>query len=162
MAFPVVLKTYVEKIKLMTDRFTKAHAGLVYNDDISLSQLIAKALKYEASIDARNAAAIAFSNSIDTMNQEEAELSKMESAFLMLTGIRFTKDSDEYVWAGGIRQSDANEKRKMTVIENQRLERLRVEAEADQAKAEKERLEAEMVSLKAEVERLRTEKMAYS
>ncbi len=158
MALPIVLKTYVEKINKIVALFSKYHPDIVFNLDISLAILKAKRDAYDLAIDVRNEAAITLNNAILVVNTTEAELSKAESSFLVQVGERFTKDSDEYVWAGGTRQSEAIEKRKATLEENQRLEKLRVEAEAAKAQAEKERLEAEMVALRAEVERLRAEK----
>lgn len=160
MAFPVVLKTYVDKINKIISQFSKYHPDIVYNTDISLSILVAKKNAYDQAIDARNEAAIAFNNAILVMNSAEAELSKAESSFLVQTGERFSKNSDEYVWAGGTRQSEANEKRKATVEENQRLAKQRLEEEVAREKAEKERFEAEMIALKAEIERLKAEKDA--
>lgn len=158
MAFPVVLKTYIEKINKTIETFSKYHPGIIYTSETSLDTLITKKNAYEAAIDARNDAAIVFSNTITAMYKAESELSKVDSSFLTQTGDRFTKNSDEYVWAGGTRQSDANEKRKATFEENQRLEKERLEAANALAEAEKERMIAEMAALKAEVERLKAQK----
>ena len=160
MAFPVILKTYVDKIANILAQFDKYHPGIVYTADTSADSLRAAMINYAATIEVRNAAAITFSDSIIAMDNAQAEVFKQESSFLLQTGARFTKDSNEYVWAGGIRQSEANAKRRMTIEENQRLEKIRLEEEALKAKAEKERLDAEMVALRAEVERLRAEKDA--
>lgn len=158
MAFPVVLKTYVEKVNKTIETFSKYHPGIVYTHETSLDMLITKRDAYDAAIDNRNAAAVVFDKSIVAMSKAEAELSKVESSFLTQTGDRFTKNSDEYVWAGGTRQSEANEKRKATFEENQRLEKERSEAANALAEAEKERMIAEMAALKAEVERLKAQK----
>ncbi len=160
MAFPVVSKTYVEKINKVVSLFSKYHPGIVFSTETSLDILKAKKDAYDLAIDVRNAAAIAFNNSILVVNSTEAELSKAESSFLVQAGERFTKDSDEYVWAGGTRQSEANEKRKATLEENQRLAKQRLEEENVRIKAEKDRFEAEMIALKAEVERLKAERDA--
>jgi hypothetical protein len=158
MAFPVVLKTYVEKISKIIVTFSKYHPGLVYTPETSLAVLIEKRDILDKLIDIRNEYAIKFSDSIMDVSKAEADLAKVESSFLTQTGDRFTKNSDEYVWAGGTRQSEAVEKRRVTLEENQRLEKLRIETEALQAKAEKERMEAEMAALKAEIERLKAQK----
>ena len=160
MAFPIVLKTYVEKINKVVSLFSKYHPDIVFNTDTSLAILKAKRDAYDQAINVRNETAIAFNNAILVVNTTEAELSKAESSFLVQVGERFTKDSDEYVWAGGTRQSEANEKRKATFEENQRLAKQRLEEETARIKAEKERFEAEMIALKAEVERLKAERDA--
>jgi hypothetical protein len=160
MAFLPVVKTYVEKIDKIINQFTKYHLGIVYKTDISLAILKAKRDAYDNAIDARNKAAAAFSEAINAMYAAQDDLSKQESSFLLHTGSHFTKDSNEYVWAGGIRQSESNDKRKATVEENQRLAKQRLEEETARIKAEKEQFEAEMVALKAEVERLRAERDA--
>jgi hypothetical protein len=159
-AFPVILKTYVDKIANILAQFDKYHPSIVYTADTSADSLRAAMITYDTAIEVRNADAIKFSNSITALDNAAAELSKQESAFLLQTGARFTKDSNEYVWAGGTRQSEVNAKRQATIEENQRLEKIRLEEEAAKAKAEKERVDAEMVALRAEIERLRAEKDA--
>lgn len=158
MAFPVVLKTYVDKINKITTLFDKYHPDIVYKPDVSLSSLKAAKLVYEQAVDERNEAAVILSDKIAAMYLAQGNLSKQESSFLLLTGEQFTKDSNEYVWAGGIRRSDALEKRRLTVEENQRLAKQQAEEEAARVKAEKAQMEADMVALKAELERLKAEK----
>lgn len=158
MALPVVSKTYFDSIKAITDQFDKYRPDVVYKPDVSLSTLKAANLIYEKAIDERNAAAAVLDEKIIALNIAQANVSKQESSFLVQTGEQFTKDSNEYVWAGGTRQSDANEKRKATLEETQRLAKLQAAEEAAKVEAEKAQLAAEMVALKAEVERLRAEK----
>ena len=127
MAIPKVEKTHCNKVQKTIERFSKISPPVVYDANTSLVLLDAANQKLDTAIDARNAAAVALSNAIVAMNNADDDLTKVESSFLLLTGNRFTKDSDEYVWAGGTRQSEAIEKGKMT-----RLDKKKAKAEEDQ------------------------------
>jgi hypothetical protein len=120
MAILKVEKTACDKVQKTIDRFSKIDAQLAYDSNTSLAHLVTAKNKLEGAIDARNAAATAFDAAILAMNDADAELSKLVSSFLILTGNRFTKDSDEYVWAGGTRQSEAIEKAKMTRLDKKK------------------------------------------
>ena len=134
MAILQVEKGNCEKIQKTIDRFSKVSPPVVYDENTSLALLMAAKQKASDAIDARNAVAKAFDAAAIAMNEADAELSKMASSFMLLTGNRFTKDSDEYVWAGGTRQSESAEKAKMTRAMNQKAEEDRLKAEAAQKK----------------------------
>jgi hypothetical protein len=120
MAIPKVEKTHCKKVQKTIERFNKISPPVVYDENTSLVLLDAANQKLSNAIDVRNAAAVALSNAIIAMNEADDDLTKVESSFLLLTGNRFTKDSDEYVWAGGTRQSEAIEKAKTTRLDNKK------------------------------------------
>jgi hypothetical protein len=120
MAIPKVEKTHCKKVQKTIERFNKISPPVVYDANTSLVLLDAANQKLSNAIDVRNAAAVALSNAIIAMNEADDDLTKVESSFLLLTGNRFTKDSDEYVWAGGTRQSEAIEKAKTTRLDNKK------------------------------------------
>jgi hypothetical protein len=122
MAIIEVKKTACDKVQKTIDRFSKISPLVVYDENTSLSQLTAAHSRLNEAIDARNAAAAAFDKTVIAMNEADDVLTKQTSSFLLLTGNRFGKDSDEYVWAGGTRQSDAIQKAKITRLEKQRAQ----------------------------------------
>jgi hypothetical protein len=122
MAILQVEKTHYEKVQKTIERFGKISPPVVYDDNTSLALLTAANTKLNDAIDARNAAAVVLSNSISAMNDADDELTKLESSFRLLTGNRFGRESDEYVWAGGTRQSEGIEKAKLTRLEKQKTQ----------------------------------------
>ena len=136
MAIVKVEKTACEKVQKIIERFSKISPSVVYDENTSLAQLTATNNKLSDAIDARNAAASVLDAAVLTMNAVSTELTTISSSFLLLTGNRFGKDSDEYVWAGGTRQSEAIDKAKNTRLTNQKAEEERLKAE--EAKKKKE------------------------
>jgi hypothetical protein len=122
MAILKVEKTTCEKFGKTIERFSKISPPIVFDENTSLALLAAANNKLNDAIDARNAAASVLNSAIIAMNAADDELTKLGSSFLLLTGNRFGKDSDEYVWAGGTRQSEAIEKAKMTRLEKQKAQ----------------------------------------
>lgn len=117
MAIPQVLKAQIEEVDLIIERFSKLNKPLVFNENTSLATLIAKRTQLNDAIDNRNAKATEFSESIVQMNDSDKDLIKNKSSFLVQVGQVYGKDSDEYVWAGGTRQSESLEKAKNTRLE---------------------------------------------
>lgn len=122
MAILKVEKTACEKVQKTIERFSKISPPVVYDDNTSLAHLIAANNKLSNAIDARNAKAVEFDKAAIEVNDADDELSKLTSSFLLLTGNRFGKESDEYVWAGGTRQSESIQKAKATRLENQKVQ----------------------------------------
>ncbi len=124
MATPLVSKGHIDEVDLIIGRFNKLSKPLVFNENTSLALLIAKRNQALNAIEDRNAKATQFDAAIGTMNNSDKELSKMQSSFLLQVGDFYGKNSDEYVWAGGVRQSDAIERAKLT-----RQEKLKADVE---------------------------------
>ena len=124
MATPLVSKGHIDEVDLIIERFNKLSKPVVFNENTSLALLIARRNQAHAAIEDRNDKATQLDASIVVMNNSDKELSKIQSAFLLQVGAVYGKNSDEYVWAGGVRQSEAIEKAKLT-----RQEKLKAELE---------------------------------
>lgn len=122
MAYSKVSTAQYDEVTLMIERFQKLNKPFEFNENTSLAKLIAKTAAYKAAIDAKNATLEQADKDTATLNEKDSELTKIRSSFKMQIGDLYGKDSDEYVWAGGVRQSEALEKAKAT-----RLERLKAE-----------------------------------
>jgi hypothetical protein len=133
MAFPQLSLSYYEDIKLMSDRFKKAYPTLVFNDNTSLFGLDTVNEAFKSATETRNDLAVKLDAAIIDTPEKQAALEKYAASFKIQVGEKFGKESDEYVWAGGIRPSEIAEKVRRTREEN-KLER---EANAATRKAEK-------------------------
>jgi N-acetylneuraminic acid mutarotase len=128
MAYSKVSTAQYDEINLMIERFQKLNKPFEFNENTSLAKLIAINAEYKAAIDAKNTSLEQVDKDTAKLNEKDSALTKIRSSFRMQIGDLYGKDSDEYVWAGGIRQSEALEKAKAT-----RLERLKAEEEKNKA-----------------------------
>ena len=159
-----VLKTLSEEVDLTIERFEKLEKPVVFNENCSTAILKTHNDEYKAALVEAAAATKALEAARTKRKEKLTQLIQSKSSFLVQAGQKFTKNSDEYEWAGGTRQSEAIEKGRITRIERIQAEAERLKAEEDRLKAEAERqkaeearLKAELESHKAEIERLKTE-----
>lgn len=122
MAIPQVSKTLCDETDVIIARFDKLAKPIVFNENTSLAILKAKNEQCKDIIDARNTAAEHLDACIIAVNNAEKELSKIRSSFMFQAGDVYGRNSDEFVWAGGIRQSEVIEKQKAKRQENQKIE----------------------------------------
>ncbi|MBL7816987.1 MAG: hypothetical protein JNL70_18330 [Saprospiraceae bacterium] len=118
MAYTQVSTTQHDDIQLMIERFQKLNLPFEFNDKTSLAILIAKNKAYKASIEKKNATLEQADADTLDLKEKEADVVKARSSFRTQIGELYGKDSDEYVWAGGVRQSESIEKAKATRMEN--------------------------------------------
>ena len=114
MAYPQVSTTHYDEVKLMIDRFSKINDPLVFNENTSLAIVTAKNEKLGVTVKAQNEAAANLDTCTESYWQSDDELTKAVSSFRIQVGERYGKESDEYVWAGGVRPSEVRAKAAMT------------------------------------------------
>lgn len=152
-----VVKTIITEVDLTLERYGKLEKPVVFNENCSTLTLKADRDAAQAALDEEEAAAKALEAATAKKKEKLQKLVKAKSSFMVQAGQKFTKDSDEYVWAGGTRQSEAIERARITRIEKAHAEAERQKAEEERLKAEAERQKTEEAGLKVEMERQKAE-----
>ena len=147
------LDTYDEN-KLMIDRFKDSKGDYHYNDKTNLIGFEAANEAYKLSILNRNDYATKFDAAVIEVPEKLSALQQYAASFKTQTAETFTKESDEYVRAGGIRPSETAAKIEATRAEN----KLAREAVTAVRKAEAAREKAEAAILKMEEAKQKNEK----
>lgn len=124
MAYSKVSTAQYDEVNLMIERFQKLNKPFEFNANTSLAKLVTTNNEYKAAIDTKNATLAQADEDTLVLSEKDSALAKMRISFRIQIGDLYGKDSDEYVWAGGVRQSEALEKAKAT-----RLERAKAEEE---------------------------------
>ncbi|MEY4937290.1 MAG: hypothetical protein RIS64_3649 [Bacteroidota bacterium] len=114
----VDFKRYDEHQKRVT-LLSKLHETFVYSNDTSLASYQAAVEAVRRAAEAKNAQIERLNKSSDDYNAAVANMEKQLSNLRTLIGINKGKNSDEYVFAGGVRQSEVIAQAQQTRKQNE-------------------------------------------